>query len=96
MPYQSHAGGDGEEGWVLSDVSRTDRTPEDCMDHRAALTSGECAGEALFKGRLTVMMKLNPACFLCSSIDCWSVLKIELVSASAWPFTGYAQLQIIV
>ena len=72
MPNQSRAGGDGVEGWVLSDVSRTDRTPEDCMDHRAALTSGECASEALFKGRLTVMMKMNPASFLCSSIDCWS------------------------
>lgn len=72
MPIQSRAGGDGEEGWVLSDVSRTDRTPEDCVDHWAALTSSESASDALFKRKLTVMMKPNLAFTLCSSIDCWS------------------------
>lgn len=72
MPIQSRADGDGEEGWVLSDVSRTDRTPEDCVDRWAALTSSESAGDALFKRKLTVMMKPNLAFTLCSSIDCWS------------------------
>ena len=56
------AGGDAEEGWALSHVSKVELIGplRIAYDHRAAQTFRDSTHDAMFKGMFTVTMKPNP------------------------------------
>lgn len=73
------AGGDAEEGWVLSHVSKVELLGplRIAYDHWAAQTFGDSTHDAMFRGMFTVHVnpcddEAEPPSSLCSSIDCWS------------------------